>query len=129
MGTPHGHVWPNLELIGTQIRVIHPIAVDETEVFLYPALLKDVPDEVNAQRLREHEWFYGPAGFGQPDDVEIFERNMQGLQANLEPWLVLRRGQHREQRLADGSGRVALWSDEVTQRGQMRQWKKVMTRA
>ena len=36
--------------------------MDETEVFLYPTLLKGVPLEMNAARLRGHEAFYGPAG-------------------------------------------------------------------
>ncbi len=53
-------VFPNLILIGVQIRTIRPVEVDRTEVFLYPAMLKGVPREVNVARLRGHEAFYGP---------------------------------------------------------------------
>jgi len=63
-GGTHTLVFPNLVLIGVQLRVIHPLKTDETEVFLYPTLLKGVPAEMNASRLRGHESFYGPAGGG-----------------------------------------------------------------
>src|SRR5712691_3123133 len=127
-GDPHIGVFPNLQLIGVQIRTIRPIRVDETEVFMYPVLLKGVPPEINAMRLRQHESFYGPAGHGSPDDNEIFERNQIGLSAQLDPWLLLSRGLNRERRDEDGT-LIASISDEVTQRGQMRQYKKWMSQA
>jgi phenylpropionate dioxygenase-like ring-hydroxylating dioxygenase large terminal subunit len=122
---PHVGIWPNLQLIQNQVRVIRPLAVDLTEVYIYPATLKGVPDELNEMRLRQHDWFYGPAGFGQPDDSEMFERNQQGLQADVNPWVILSRGIEDERVEPDGSisGNV---TDEVTQRGQLRQWKLVM---
>jgi len=118
---PHLGVWPNLQLIGVQIRVIRPIAVDRTEVILYPTLLEGVPDDINEARLRSHEWFYGPAGFGQPDDGELFERNQLGLMADVDPWLYLARGLGTERHNPDGTI-VGNITDETTQRGQMRQW-------
>jgi phenylpropionate dioxygenase-like ring-hydroxylating dioxygenase large terminal subunit len=69
-GGTHLLVFPNLVFIGVHIRVIRPVKIDETQVFLYPALLKDVPMEVNVARLRGHESFYGPAGGGATDDLE-----------------------------------------------------------
>jgi phenylpropionate dioxygenase-like ring-hydroxylating dioxygenase large terminal subunit len=96
-GGTHMLVFPNLVLLGVQIRVIRPITVDQTEVFLYPALLKGVPEEVNSARLRAHEAFYGPAGGGATDDLEMFERNQLGLKAQLDPWLLLSRGLGQEQ--------------------------------
>ncbi|HEX4978886.1 MAG TPA: Rieske 2Fe-2S domain-containing protein [Acidimicrobiales bacterium] len=122
---PHLGVWPNLQLIGVQIRVIRPIAPDRTEVTLYPALLEGVPDEINDARLRSHEWFYGPAGFGQPDDGELFERNQIGLMADVDPWLFLARGLSTERHNPDGTI-VGNITDETTQRGQMRQWLSQM---
>lgn len=124
---PHLGVFPNLQLISSHIRVVRPVAADRTEVYSYPTLLDGVPDEINETRLRGHEFFYGPAGLGQPDDSEMFERNQLGLQAQVEPWLLLARGLGREKRDQDGSvlGHI---SDEVTQRGQMRAWLAMMTR-
>lgn len=123
---PHLGVWPNLQLIGVQIRVIRPIAPDKTEVTLYPTLLKGVPDEVNEARLRSHEWFYGPSGFGQPDDGELFERNQIGLQAEVDPWLYVGRGLETEVHNDDGTT-VGNITDETTQRAQARMWLAQMT--
>lgn len=123
---PHIGIWPNLQIIGVQIRVIHPVAADRTVVHTYPTLLRGVPEEINRERLRRHEFFYGPAGFGTPDDYEMFERNQIGLNCEVDPWLIVSRGQEREVRHEDGSisGNI---TDEVPQRAQMKQWRYVMT--
>lgn len=125
-GGTHLLVFPNLVLIGVHIRVIRPVTIDQTEVFLYPTLLKEVPAAVNAARLRGHEAFYGPAGGGATDDLEMFERNQIGLSAQVDPWLVLGRGLHQEYKDADGT-LVGQITDELTQRSIWRQWKKVMS--
>jgi phenylpropionate dioxygenase-like ring-hydroxylating dioxygenase large terminal subunit len=125
-GGTHLLVFPNLILIGIQIRVIRPVRVDETEVFLYPTLLKGVPPELNVARLRGHEAFYGPAGGGATDDLEMFERNQIGLSARVDPWLLLARGLRQEQRDEDGT-LVGQMTDELTQRAIWRQWQKVMS--
>ena len=124
-GDPHLGVFPNLQLINSQIRLIRPIAADQTEVLMFPALLKGVPDSINELRLRNHEAFYGPASQGSPDDAEIFERNQLGLSAEVDPWVLLSRGLERERIEEDGTivGRI---TDETTQRGQLKQWQKLM---
>ncbi len=125
-GGTHLLVFPNLVIIGVHLRVIRPVTVDHTEVFLYPALLKGAPAEVNATRLRGHESFYGPAGGGATDDLEMFERNQMGLSARVDPWLLLARGLHQEQQDVDGTT-VGQITDELTQRSIWRQWKKAMS--
>jgi phenylpropionate dioxygenase-like ring-hydroxylating dioxygenase large terminal subunit len=125
-GGTHLLVFPNLVMIGVQLRVVRPISADQTEVYLYPTLLKGVAPEMNQFRLRGHETFFGPAGFGAPDDLEMFERLQVGLKNELDPWLILSRGLHRERREPDGT-RVGHVTDEVTQRGIFREWKRVMT--
>ncbi len=122
----HLLVFPNLILIGVQIRVVRPVQIDETEVFLYPTFLKGAPPELNVARLRGHEAFYGPAGGGATDDLEMFERNQIGLSAQVDPWLLLARGRQQEYRDVDSTV-VGQITDEVTQRGIWRQWKKVMS--
>jgi phenylpropionate dioxygenase-like ring-hydroxylating dioxygenase large terminal subunit len=122
----HLLVFPNLILIGVQIRVVRPMKVDQTEVFLYPTLLSGAPHELNVARLRGHEAFYGPAGGGATDDLEMFERNQIGLSARVDPWLILSRGRQQEYHEADRTI-VGQITDEVTQRGIWREWKKVMS--
>ena len=80
---------------------------------------------MNSQRLRHHEWFYGPAGMGSPDDNEVFERNQTGLSAQVDPWVLLSRGRHREQIDADGSP-ISNYTDELTQRHQIFRWRQEM---
>ena len=125
-GDPHLGVFPNLQVIGNQIRIMNPIAADETEVLMFPVLLEDVPGEINMLRMRQHESFYGPSSSGSPDDGEIFERAQMGMNATVNPWIQMSRGLHREYVDEDGT-RVGRISDETTQRGQMREWKRLMT--
>jgi phenylpropionate dioxygenase-like ring-hydroxylating dioxygenase large terminal subunit len=125
-GDPHVGIYPNLQLINNQIRILNPISADECEVIMFPVLFEGVSPEINALRLRQHESFYGPAGSGSPDDAEIFERAQKGMKAEANPWLELSRGLHREEVGADGVITGCI-SDEVTQRGQMRQWRQLMT--
>ena len=125
-GDPHLGVFPNLQVIGNQIRIINPISADETEVLMFPVLLEDVPDEINTLRMRQHESFYGPSSSGSPDDGEIFERVQMGMKATVNPWIDMSRGLNREIVDVDGT-RVGRISDETTQRGQMREWKRRMS--
>lgn len=129
-GDPHLHIYPNIELIDTHVRVLRPISATETAVYMYPALLKGAHDELNEARLRTHESFYGPASGGNPDDYEVFERTQQGMMGAVNPWVMLGRGLNRQHTdfddpsvlgtvLADGS-------DEIPQRGAMARWKKDM---
>jgi phenylpropionate dioxygenase-like ring-hydroxylating dioxygenase large terminal subunit len=126
-GDPHIGIFPNLQLINNQIRIINPVAVDQTEVIMLPVLFDGASTELNALRLRQHESFYGPAGSGSTDDAEIFERTQTGLNATVDPWIDISRGMDREWVDEDGSI-VGHMSDEVPQRAQMQQWLEMMTR-
>ena len=126
-GDPHVGIYPNMQLINIQIRIIRPISAGETEVLMFPTLLKGVPEEINATRLRHHESFYGPSGTGAPDDAELFERNQIGLHSTVHPWIYLGRGLTRQYTDENGDT-VGLVSDEVTQRGQLQAWVERMCR-
>lgn len=124
---PHLILMPNLHLVGPQVRVVRPISVDETEIDFHMAFLKGAPDEVNVARLRTEEAFWSPAGGGNTDDVDLFERNQMALKGDRgHPWLLLSRGLESERHDADGSVAGDL-TDEVTQRSQLRWWVGVMS--
>jgi anthranilate 1,2-dioxygenase (deaminating, decarboxylating) large subunit len=118
-------IFPNLVLVGVQMRLIQPVSVDHTEVTVIPTLIKDAAEQATRLRLREHEGFFGSAGTGSPDDTEVFERVQAGFGASLEPWILFARGKHRE-RSDPTMGIVGDLRDEVSQRGIWRQWKKLM---
>jgi hypothetical protein len=46
----------------------------------------------NRARLRLHEHFQGPMGFGTPDDAEGWERVQRGARAGDDLWIMLNRG-------------------------------------
>jgi phenylpropionate dioxygenase-like ring-hydroxylating dioxygenase large terminal subunit len=124
-GPPHGYIFPNLIFIQLQVRRIQPVSAGESYVYYQPSFLKGVPAEVNTARLREHEWFFGPAGFGSPDDVDIFERQQLALQARASEWLILRRGLHRE-RVEEGGIRTSHIADEGHVRGIWQHYRQLM---
>ncbi|SCW66237.1 Phenylpropionate dioxygenase, large terminal subunit [Sphingobium faniae] len=121
----HLYIFPNFSYTGAHFRLFQPVAPDETRVTLFPFLLKGAPREVNRKRLRVHETFFGPAGGGQSDDLEIFERNQVGLGASLDPWSLLTRGVHLEQQEADGSVSNQI-TDELSNRTIWAKWKQMM---
>jgi phenylpropionate dioxygenase-like ring-hydroxylating dioxygenase large terminal subunit len=129
-GDPHLHVYPNVELIDSHVRVIQPLGAGETVVHMYPAILKGAPDELNEARLRSHEAFYGPASGGNTDDYEVFERTQTGMMGVVDPWVILSRGLERqyvdhEDATIPGTLK-SEGSDEVTQRGMFIRWKADM---
>lgn len=118
-------IFPNLGLIQSQIRVIRPISVDETEVTLYATELEGADPRVNYLRRRAQEVFFGPAGFGGPDDVEMFRRCQVGLNARSGGWTVLARGFDPE--VDEEAGSEGDFAAENAQRGQYRQWIRLMS--
>ncbi len=118
-------IFPNLNLGSINVCEIHPIAVDRTRVVLRPVLLAGAPDAINRTRLRYHEIGSGPAGFVQPDDLEMFERIGQGLLADGVEWVNLDRGRDREV-AGEGEHRIGDITDETPQRGQYRWWQQLM---
>lgn len=118
-------IFPNLAFVGHQLRVIQPLTPMTTEVRLYPMLLRGADPDVNAKRLREHEGFYGPCGFGQPDDLEVaFDRVRRGFAAKGNPWVILSRGAGTE--IESGGVLAGGSAEEVPIRAIWRQWRKLM---
>jgi phenylpropionate dioxygenase-like ring-hydroxylating dioxygenase large terminal subunit len=125
-GAGHVAIFPNLVIIASQLRLIRPVAVDRTEVFIYPTLLGDVPAEVNEDRLRRHESFYGPAGGGATADLEVFERVTTGLRAQVDPWIRIDRGLGRDEVHEDGTVSAQITS-ELSNRAILGHWRRVMS--
>jgi nitrite reductase/ring-hydroxylating ferredoxin subunit len=120
-------IFPNLQLIGIHIRRIEPVSVDRTVVSVRPLTVDGAPDDFNWLRLRYHELFYGPAGFGQPDDFEMFDRVEAGLDDTEDEWLRFERGFGDETSEDEGDSSRGNVTDETPQRGQYREWLRLMT--
>ena len=106
-------------------RVLQPISVDETEIRHVALGMAGGPVAANRARLRTHEFFQGPMGFGTPDDAEVWDRVQRGAQAGSDLWVMLNRGLGREQDLPAGGKRGDV-SAETGMRAAYAQWKRLM---
>jgi benzoate/toluate 1,2-dioxygenase alpha subunit len=120
-------LYPNLGMIHHQLRVVRPIAANLTEISIYPYDLVGAPAEYNTGWLHSQERFYGPTGYGMPDDYEMFELNQQGLQASEVEWLILERGMRTDLVFEDGALQGTGRGPETNLRGQLMRWRELMT--
>jgi phenylpropionate dioxygenase-like ring-hydroxylating dioxygenase large terminal subunit len=122
-------LFPNLAIAPDQLRVIDPVGVDRTEVRQYHMTTAGAPENVNRARIRKHSVFNGPAGYGSPDDVEIFERIQEGCNSlqwsGALEWVFFNRGLDAETRGEDGE-RIGHTASEVQQRAIYHQWLRAM---
>lgn len=123
-------VYPTMDIIVLQnaVRVIRPLAVDRTEVRVYPMRLKGAPAEIFADHVRFLNQTHSASSFIQSDDVESFHRCQEGLLAEGPEWSVVARGVGRE--ASDQAGvRFGERSSEIGQRNQHAAWVQYMTGA
>lgn len=119
------NLFPNVACSMAFFRVLQPVAVDETEIHHSAITMDGGPAAANQARLRLHEHFQGPMGFGTPDDSEAWERVQKGARAGKDLWILLNRGLPLERITTDG--RAGDVSAETGMRAAYQQWKKLMT--
>ncbi|MER7013190.1 aromatic ring-hydroxylating dioxygenase subunit alpha [Saccharopolyspora sp. NPDC000359] len=121
------NLFPNVSMSSAFFRVLRPVSVDETWIE-HVAIGPDGPpevDAVNRERLRIHEHFQGPFGFGTPDDAEGWDRVQRGAQGAPEMPILVNRGIGRETRSPEGWP-TAHVTDETGMRAAYRKWKEMM---
>src|SRR5690606_4965866 len=84
-----------MEQFSTQIRVIRPISVDQTEVTIYCFAPKAENATERALRIRQYEDFFNVSGMGTPDDLEEFRACQTGYAGADTLWNDLSRGATR----------------------------------
>lgn len=119
------NIFPNLLIIGNQVQVIEPLAVDSTQLTWWSTTLDGVPDEVNLLRMRHQEDF---PSFGEPDDQVNFEEAQRGLAIAEMEWVLFNRGYGIEGRQSlDAAGvPTAPITDELPMRGYFAEWARLM---
>lgn len=120
------NLFPNVAMSMSFFRVLRPIAVNETEIQHMALGLDGGPESVNRERLRIHEHFQGPFGFGTPDDSEAWDRVQRGAYANKEMPILVNRGLGRETTTEEG-WKTSHVTDESGMRESYAQWKKMMS--
>ncbi len=128
------NLFPNVSMSGSFFRVLRPLTVSSTEIE-HIALGPDGGAEhtaalepLNRERLRIHEHFQGPFGFGTPDDSEGWDRVQRGAQGAPEMPILVNRGIEREVVSAEG-WKTSHVTDETGMRAAYAQWKDMMTDA
>ena len=119
------NLFPNLACSMAFFRVLQPVAVDETEIRHIAIGMQGGPPAANRARLRTHEFFQGPMGFGSPDDAEIWDRVQHGASGGSDLWVLLNRGLSNEETTAAGNLRSDV-SAETGMRAAYGQWKRMM---
>lgn len=123
------NIFPSLAFVGAHLRLVVPVSVDKTYVYLYPIFPVGADEDTRSRILRDHEAFYGPSGFGSTDDIEVgFDRVTRGMSASAstEDYSLMRRGLHREELDPETGLRTGRSSDEVPQRAYLRRWLELM---
>ena len=119
-------IFPNVAIFDYNIRVIHPVSHDRTEVCSYPVLIEDAHEQINANHMLDAQTRVGTAGILSADDIDVFAGAQNALKAGGFDWITLSRGLGKEEIRDDGE-RVGVYSDETPQRAFWRQWRSMMT--
>ena len=129
--TPRLHnslIYPNMSIMGLNIhvRVINPIAVDRTEVTIFPVRLAGAPAAMNFGNIRLLNVTHSAASFVQTDDLESFTRIQSGLMAAAGDWVDISRGLGEEEPDRELNATRELATHEMVVRAQYRAWLDYM---
>ena len=124
-------IYPNMSIMGLNIhvRVIKPLAVDRTEVTIYPVRLVGAPDAMNFGNIRLLNVTHSAASFVQTDDLEAFVRTQKGLRSRATDWVDISRGLGEEEPDRALNATRALATHEMAMRAQYRAWLGYMREA
>lgn len=124
----HLMVYPNLILHTNycHYRVVHPLAVNHTEINTFPCKLVGAPDEVNQALVGASSMHVSPAGRVQVDDLEAFARVQKGLAVEAAEWVLFKMRGLNEHVNEHGELECEFLS-EMIPRGYYREWLRLMT--
>jgi benzoate/toluate 1,2-dioxygenase alpha subunit len=132
--TPRLHntlIYPNVSIMGLNIhvRIVKPLAVDLTEVNIYPVRLLGAPDEMNSANIRLLNVTHAAASFVQSDDLESFARTQIGLGSDLSDWVDISRGLGAEEADPEHAAVRGYATHEMVVRAQYAAWREYMCEA
>jgi phenylpropionate dioxygenase-like ring-hydroxylating dioxygenase large terminal subunit len=119
------NLFPNLACSMAFFRVLRPISVNETEIRHIAITMDGGPPAANRMRLRLHEHFQGPMGFGSPDDAEAWERVQRGAAGGDDLWIMLNRSLDGDGNGPGGSNRGNVCA-ETGMRAAYAMWQRMM---
>ena len=119
------NLFPNVSFSLAFFRVLTPVNVEQTDIRHIAIGMDGGPAAANRMRMRLHEHFQGPMGFGSPDDAEVWERVQRGTKGGDALPILVNRGLVDEQPGEDGPrGHI---SAETGMRAAYKMWKRMMS--
>ena len=115
--------------LNIHVRVIKPLAVDRTEVTIYPIRLVGAPPAMNFGNIRLLNVTHSAASFVQTDDLESFVRAQKGLQSRHTDWVDISRGLGAEEPDRELNATRGLATHEMVVRAQYKAWVGYMREA
>ena len=125
----NSNVYPNLSFMSQfqQLRVIHPIAVDRTEVHTYCFRLCGAPERMFRNTIGFANVVNGTGSLVLTDDLEIYNRIGLGLSSEGAEWLQIGRGYQSDTADAHGGWRGINSTSEIYIRNMFTAWLGYMT--
>jgi phenylpropionate dioxygenase-like ring-hydroxylating dioxygenase large terminal subunit len=119
-------IFPNLLIVGNQIQLLQPLAVDRTDLTWYATTIGGVPDEINVLRMRTQEDF---PSLGEVDDVANWEACQEGFAVPEVEWIDFSRHLDNDVRKTDERGITrTVVTDDMHMRVYYAEWKRLMSR-
>ncbi|WP_195818689.1 aromatic ring-hydroxylating oxygenase subunit alpha [Roseobacter sp. MH60115] len=119
------NLFPNAACSISFFRILRPVSVTETAIRHIALAMDGGPVAGNQMRLRMHEHFQGPMGFGSPDDAEVWERVQRGADGGPDLDIMVNRGDGLEKTSENGLP-VGDVSAETGMRSAYQMWKRMM---
>ncbi len=122
-------VYPNLSFMSLfrQLRVIHPVAVDRTELHTHTFRMVGAPDAMFRDSIAFANTVNGAGSLVLTDDLETYERIQHGLATQGGDWVDLGRGLGRDVADMHDTSRGATGTSEIHIRNQFAAWRAYMT--
>ena len=118
------NLFPNVSFSLSFFRVLTPVNVAQTDIRHMALGMDGGPAAANRMRLRLHEHFQGPMGFGSPDDAEVWERVQRGTRGGPDLPVLVNRGLVDEE--PGDHGPRGHISAETGMRAAYAMWKRMM---
>ncbi|WP_127104688.1 aromatic ring-hydroxylating dioxygenase subunit alpha [Pararhodobacter zhoushanensis] len=118
------NLFPNVSFSLAFFRVLTPVTVERTDIRHLALGMDGGPAAANRMRLRLHEHFQGPMGFGSPDDAEVWERVQRGTKGGEALPILVNRGLIDE--VPGEVGPKGHISAETGMRAAYAMWKRMM---
>jgi phenylpropionate dioxygenase-like ring-hydroxylating dioxygenase large terminal subunit len=119
--------FPNMSLqaLNPHVRIIRPLTVDRTEIWVYPIRFRGAPEAMNIDIIKQLNLTHSAASLIQTDDLENFTRVQGGVAAENSDWVWFARGIDTDAP-DNQQGLVNKGTVELPQRAQYSAWARYM---